>query len=187
MIVQVDKLTKSFGGRTLFSDASFQINARERYALVGPNGAGKTTMLKMIMGVETPDSGNIYFAKNTSVGYLEQEAIEISGRSVIEEVLSSATEIRALEKRIAELEHLLSDPAHVQDHEQLLEEYGRARNRFEAADGYEIEPRARAILTGLGFPVSDLSRDVSEFSGGWQMRIQLSKLLLRHPDVLLLD
>ena len=72
MIVQVDKLTKSFGGRTLFSDASFQINARERYALVGPNGAGKTTMLKMIMGVETPDSGNIYFAKNTSVGYLEQ-------------------------------------------------------------------------------------------------------------------
>ena len=187
MIVQVDKLTKSFGGRTLFSDASFQINARERYALVGPNGAGKTTMLKMIMGVETPDSGNIYFAKNTSVGYLEQEAIEISGRSVIDEVLSSATEIRALEKRIAELEHLLSDPAHVQDHEQLLEEYGRARNRFEAADGYEIEPRARAILTGLGFPVPDLSRDVSEFSGGWQMRIQLSKLLLRHPDVLLLD
>ena len=187
MIVQVDKLTKSFGGRTLFSDASFQINARERYALVGPNGAGKTTMLKIIMGVETPDSGNIYFAKNTSVGYLEQEAIEISGRSVIEEVLSSATEIRALEKRIAELEHLLSDPAHVQDHEQLLEEYGRARNRFEAADGYEIEPRARAILTGLGFPISDLSRDVSEFSGGWQMRIQLSKLLLRHPDVLLLD
>ncbi|MCI6981853.1 MAG: ABC-F family ATP-binding cassette domain-containing protein, partial [Akkermansia muciniphila] len=99
----------------------------------------------------------------------------------------SATEIRALEKRIAELEHLLSDPAHVQDHEQLLEEYGRARNRFEAADGYEIEPRARAILTGLGFPVSDLSRDVSEFSGGWQMRIALAKLLLQEPEVLLLD
>ncbi len=187
MIVQVDKLTKSFGGRTLFSDASFQINAHERYALVGPNGAGKTTMLKMIMGVESPDSGNVYFAKGTSVGYLEQEAIEISGRSVLEEVLSSATEIRALEKRITELEHLLSDPAHVQDHEQILEEYGRARNRFEAADGYEIEPRAKSILTGLGFPISDLSRDVAEFSGGWQMRIQLSKLLLRHPDVLLLD
>ena len=146
MIVQVDKLTKSFGGRTLFSDASFQINARERYALVGPNGAGKTTMLKMIMGVETPDSGNIYFAKNTSVGYLEQEAIEISGRSVIEEVLSSATEIRALEKRIAELEHLLSDPAHVQDHEQLLEEYGRARNRFEAADGSKLLLRHPDVL-----------------------------------------
>ena len=187
MIVQVDKLTKSFGGRTLFSDASFQINAHERYALVGPNGAGKTTMLKMIMGVEAPDSGNVYFAKNTSVGYLEQEAIEISGRSVLEEVLSSATEIRALEKRIGELEHLLSDPAHEQDHEQLLEEYGRARNRFEAADGYEIEPHAKSILTGLGFSIEDLSRDVAEFSGGWQMRIQLSKLLLRHPDVLLLD
>ena len=187
MIVQVDKLTKSFGGRTLFSDASFQINAHERYALVGPNGAGKTTMLKMIMGVESPDSGNVFFAKGTSVGYLEQEAIEISGRSVLEEVLSSATEIRALEKRITELEHMLADPAHAQDHEQILEEYGRSRDRFEAADGYQIEPRAKSILTGLGFPITDLSRDVSEFSGGWQMRIQLSKLLLRHPDVLLLD
>ena len=187
MIVQVDKLTKSFGGRTLFSDASFQINPHERYALVGPNGAGKTTMLKMIMGRETPDSGGIFFAKGTSIGYLEQEAIEISGRSVIEEVLSSATEIKALERRIAELEHLLSDPAQEAAHEQLLEEYGRARDRFESADGYQIEPRARSILAGLGFSVADFDRDVSEFSGGWQMRIQLSKLLLRHPDLLLLD
>ena len=187
MIVQVDKLTKSFGGRTLFSDASFQINPHERYALVGPNGAGKTTMLKMIMGRETPDSGGIFFAKGTSIGYLEQEAIEISGRSVIEEVLSSATEIKALERRIAELERLLSDPAQEAAHEQLLEEYGRARDRFESADGYKIEPRARSILAGLGFSVADFDRDVSEFSGGWQMRIQLSKLLLRHPDLLLLD
>ena len=187
MIVQVDKLTKSFGGRTLFSDASFQINPHERYALVGPNGAGKTTMLKMIMGRETPDSGGIFFAKGTSIGYLEQEAIEISGRSVIEEVLSSATEIKALERRIAELERLLSDPAQEAAHEQLLEEYGRARDRFESADGYQIEPRARSILAGLGFSVADFDRDVSEFSGGWQMRIQLSKLLLRHPDLLLLD
>ena len=187
MIVQVDKLTKSFGGRTLFSDASFQINPHERYALVGPNGAGKTTMLKMIMGRETPDSGGIFFAKGTSIGYLEQEAIEISGRSVIEEVLSSATEIKALERRIAELERLLSDPVQEAAHEQLLEEYGRARDRFESADGYQIEPRARSILAGLGFSVADFDRDVSEFSGGWQMRIQLSKLLLRHPDLLLLD
>ena len=187
MIVQVDKLTKSFGGRTLFSDASFQINPHERYALVGPNGAGKTTMLKMITGRETPDSGGIFFAKGTSIGYLEQEAIEISGRSVIEEVLSSATEIKALERRIAELERLLSDPAQEAAHEQLLEEYGRARDRFESADGYQIEPRARSILAGLGFSVADFDRDVSEFSGGWQMRIQLSKLLLRHPDLLLLD
>jgi ATP-binding cassette subfamily F protein 3 len=187
MIVQVDKLTKSFGARTLFSDASFQINPHERYALVGPNGAGKTTMLKLIMGKESPDAGNVYFAKGASIGYLEQEAIEISGRTVLEEVLSSATEIRALEKRIAELEHRLADPAEEANHEQILEEYGRARDRFEGADGYQIEPRAKSILTGLGFAVADLGRDVSEFSGGWQMRIQLSKLLLRHPDLLLLD
>ncbi len=187
MIVQVDKLTKSFGGRTLFSDASFQINARERFALVGPNGAGKTTLLKIIMGTETPDAGSVFFAKGTSIGYLEQEAIEISGRSVLDEVLSSATEIRSLEARITELETMLSDPEQTADHETLLEEYGRARDRFEAADGYQLEPRARSILTGLGFAIDDLDRDVSEFSGGWQMRIQLAKLLLRHPDLLLLD
>ena len=187
MIVQIDKLTKSFGGRTLFADASFQINPHERYALVGPNGAGKTTMLKIIMGREAPDAGRVYFAKGATIGYLEQEAIEIAGRSVLEEVLSSATEIKALERRIAELEHLLSDPSQEANHEALLEEYGRARNRFESADGYQIEPRARAILTGLGFAVADLDRNVEEFSGGWQMRIQLSKLLLRHPDLLLLD
>ncbi len=187
MIVQADKLSKSFGAKTLFTDASFQINPRERFALVGPNGAGKTTMLKIVMGQETPDSGNVFFARGTSVGYLEQEAIEIAGRSVVEEVLSSATEIKALERRIAELEHLLGDPAQASNHEALLEEYGRARDRFEAADGYQIESRARGILCGLGFSVPDLERDVAEFSGGWQMRIQLSKLLLRHPDLLLLD
>lgn len=187
MIVQIDKLTKSFGARTLFSDASFQINARERFALVGPNGAGKTTMLKLVMGQESPDSGSINFARGVTVGYLEQEAIEISGRSVLDEVMSSAEEIRRLEGRIALLEQKLSDPSHTDSHEELLEEYGRDRERFEAAGGYELETRARTILTGLGFPVADLGRDVSEFSGGWQMRIQLSKLLLRHPDLLILD
>ena len=187
MIVQVDRLAKSFGAQNLFSNASFQINPRERYALVGPNGAGKSTMLKIVMGLESPDEGHVFFAKGVSVGYLEQEAIEIKGRSVLEEVLSSATEIRALERRIAELEHLLSDPAQEANHEALLEEYGRDRERFEAAGGYEIETRAKTILTGLGFPMADLARDVAEFSGGWQMRIQLSKLLLRHPDLLLLD
>ena len=187
MIVQADRLAKSFGAQDLFSDASFQINARERYALVGPNGAGKSTMLKIIMGKESPDAGNVYFAKGVTVGYLEQEAIEIKGRPVLDEVLSSAKEIRALEKRVSELEHALSDPAQEANHERLLEEYGRVHERFEAAGGYEIETRAKTILTGLGFAMADLTRDVAEFSGGWQMRIQLSKLLLRHPDLMLLD
>ena len=187
MIVQVDKVTKSFGARTLFTDASFQINPRERFALVGPNGAGKSTMLKIVMGKEPCDAGHVYFAKGVNVGYLEQEAIEIKGRSVLEEVMSSAEEIRALEHRITELEGLISDPAQAANHDELLEEYGRHRDRYEAAGGYELESRARSILTGLGFTVADLDRDVAEFSGGWQMRIQLSKLLLRHPDLLLLD
>ncbi|MEE8717660.1 MAG: ABC-F family ATP-binding cassette domain-containing protein [Coriobacteriales bacterium] len=187
MIVQVDKVTKSFGARTLFTDASFQINAHERFALVGPNGAGKSTMLKIVMGIEPADSGSVFFAKGVNVGYLEQEAIEISGRSVLEEVMSSAAEIRALERRLVELERLLGDPDQTENHQELLDEYGRDRDRFEAAGGYELETRARTILTGLGFSPQDLGRDVVEFSGGWQMRIQLSKLLLRHPDLLLLD
>ena len=187
MIVQADKLTKSFGGRTLFANASFQINAHERFALVGPNGAGKSTMLKIIMGVEGADSGNVYFAKGVSTGWLKQEAIEAKGCSVLEEVLSSAVELRQLEGRIAQLEQALSDPARTGEHETLLEEYGRVRERFEASGGYEIETRAKTILTGLGFAMSDMGRDVAEFSGGWQMRIQLSKLLLKHPDLLLLD
>lgn len=187
MIVQVDNVTKSFGARTLFSDASFQINPRERFALVGPNGAGKSTMLKIVMGTEPADSGSVRFARGVEVGYLKQEAIEISGRSVLEEVMSSADELRRLERHIAELEHALSDPAQATSHDEILEEYGRDRERFEAAGGYELETRARTILTGLGFAISDLGRDTSEFSGGWQMRIQLSKLLLRHPDLLLLD
>ena len=187
MIVQVDKLAKSFGGRTLFSDASFQINAHERFALVGPNGAGKSTMLKIVMGVESADEGHVYFAKGVSVGYLKQEAIEAKGRSVLDEVLSSATELRQLERRIADLEQQLSDPSLEADHEQMLEEYGRIRERYEAAGGYELETRAKTILTGLGFAMADMGRDVGEFSGGWQMRIQLSKLLLKHPDLMLLD
>ena len=187
MIVQADRLTKSFGARTLFADASFQINAHERYALVGPNGAGKSTLLRIIMGEEPAEAGNVFFAKGVQVGYLEQEAIEISGRSVLEEVMASAAEVRALESRIQSVEHLLSTESEAHRHDELLEEYGRIRERFEAAGGYELETRAKTILTGLGFSLDDLGRDVSEFSGGWQMRIQLSKLLLRHPDLLLLD
>ena len=188
MILSVEKIEKSFGARTLFSGASFQVNPGDRFALVGPNGAGKTTLLKIIMGLDNPDAGNVTFAKDVNVGYLEQETKLASDRSVIDEVMASAHEIQALGQRAEELQHEIAtagETGSVPD--SLLKEYGQVQDRFERLGGYELESNARQILAGLGFPVDEFQKPCAEFSGGWQMRIALAKLFLRHPDLLLLD
>ena len=188
MVLQVDKVEKSFGARVLFSGASLQINAGERYALVGPNGAGKTTMLKIIMGIDAPDAGSVTYAKDVEVGYLEQEAELASDTSILDEVMASAKTIRSLGERAQELQMQISDLSEKGEPvDRLLDEYGRVQDRFEHLGGYELESNARKILSGLGFHVDDFSRPCCEFSGGWQMRISLAKLFLRHPDLLLLD
>ena len=187
MIALADKIEKSFGGRVLYTAATLQLNAGERWGLVGPNGAGKTTLLKILMGQESPDSGTVSFARDTSIGYLEQETRLAGEKSALAEVIDSATEIRHLERSIARMEHEITNPAPDTDLDRLLEKYGQAQDRFERLGGYELEARARQILGGLGFPVEDFDKPAKEFSGGWQMRIALSKLLLRHPDLLLLD
>lgn len=188
MILSVDKIEKSFGARTLFSGASFQVNPGNRFALVGPNGAGKTTLLKIIMGLDTPDAGTITFAKEMKVGYLEQETKLASDVPVIDEVMNAAHEIRELGERAEELQLAIAEAGEKGGvPEQLLNEYGRVQDRFEGLGGYELESNARQILAGLGFPVEDFNKPCREFSGGWQMRIALAKLFLRHPDLLLLD
>lgn len=188
MILQVDKIEKSFGSRVLFTGASLQINAGERYALVGPNGAGKTTLLKIIMGIDSPDTGSVTFAKDTNVGYLEQETKLASGTSILQEVMDAAVEIKTLGERSQELQLVIAEQGAQGDVDQsILEEYGHVQDRFERLGGYELEANARQILAGLGFKPSDFDQPCSEFSGGWQMRIALAKLFLRHPDVLLLD
>lgn len=188
MILSVDKIEKSFGARTLFSGASFQVNPGNRFALVGPNGAGKTTLLKIIMGLDTPDAGTITFAKEVNVGYLEQETKLASDVPVIDEVMNAAHEIRELGERAEELQLAIAEVGENGGvPEQLLNEYGRVQDRFEGLGGYELESNARQILAGLGFPVEDFNKPCREFSGGWQMRIALAKLFLRHPDLLLLD
>ena len=183
MIMQVEHLTKSFGGRTLFSDACFRLEAHDRLALVGPNGAGKTTMLKVITGHEDADSGNVVFAKGAVVGYLEQEAIEMEDRSIFDEVISSQQEILEAEQRLHELETSLNENSTPEK----LAACGRARERYEALGGYRLESQVRSVLFGLGFKEDDMSRHTGDFSGGWQMRIALAKLLIRKPDLLLLD
>lgn len=183
MIMQVEHLTKSFGGRTLFSDACFRLEAHDRLALVGPNGAGKTTMLKVITGHEDADSGNVVFAKGAVVGYLEQEAIEMEDRSIFDEVISSQQEILEAEQRLHELEASLNENSTPEK----LAACGRARERYEALGGYRLESQVHSVLFGLGFKEDDMSRHTGDFSGGWQMRIALAKLLIRKPDLLLLD
>lgn len=187
MILLADKIEKSFGARVLFSGATLQINAGERYALVGPNGAGKTTMLKTIMGLEAPDAGSVQYAKDVTVGYLEQETKLASDTSVIEEVMAAAVEIRQMGERAEELQVAIAEAGADDDLDALLAEYGRVQDRFEHLGGYELESHARQILAGLGFRVEDFDKPCADFSGGWQMRISLAKLFLRRPDLLLLD
>lgn len=186
MIVSIDSLTKTFGERVLFRDACLRVGVRDRVALVGPNGAGKTTLLDIIAGKQDADGGGVSFAKDAVVGYLEQEAIEMGGRTVLAEALTAAEHVTSMQHRIHLLEEELTEADHA-DHDKLLAEYGKLRDRFESLGGYTVESEARAVLGGLGFKESDLPRDADEFSGGWQMRLALAKLLLKRPDVLLLD
>ena len=187
MIALADKITKSFGGRVLYSSATLQLNAGERWALVGPNGAGKTTLLRIVMGLETSDEGTVSFAKDTTIGYLEQETKLEGAKTALQEVVDSAIEVKEVEHLVRDYEHKISHAVPGPKLDSLLERYGHAQDRFERLGGYELESRARAILGGLGFPIEDFDKPAADFSGGWQMRIALSKLLLRHPDLLLLD
>ena len=183
MIMQLEHIAKSFGGRQLFHDVTFRLEEYERLALVGPNGAGKTTMLNIISGQEDADEGRVLFAKGARVGYLEQEAIEMADQPIFEEVMSSQVEVLEAERRLYKLEHELGeDPT-----PQQLAAAGRARAAYEVLGGYTIEAKVRSVMFGLGFKEADLRRSTTEFSGGWQMRIALAKLLIRNPEVLLLD
>ena len=187
MIALADKISKSFGGRVLYSNATLQLNAGERWALVGPNGAGKTTLLKIIMGLESADEGTVTFAKDATLGYLEQETEFMGDRTALNEVIESAHEIKQWERKVNDLSIKIAETPEGATLNKYLEDYAHAMERFERLGGYELESRARQILAGLGFPVEDFDKPAKEFSGGWQMRISLSKLLLRRPDVLLLD
>lgn len=187
MIALADKISKSFGGRVLYSNATLQLNAGERWALVGPNGAGKTTLLKIIMGLESADEGTVTFAKDATLGCLEQETELMGDRTALNEVIESAHEIKQWERKINDLSLKITETPEGATLNKYLDDYAHAMERFERLGGYELESKARQILAGLGFPVEDFDKPAKEFSGGWQMRISLSKLLLRRPDVLLLD
>jgi ATP-binding cassette subfamily F protein 3 len=172
----------------MFRGANLHIGARDRIGLVGANGAGKTTLLRILTGEIQPDAGLIIRARHSSVGYLPQEGITLVDRSLREEAESVFAEHLALEDQIGEIQQALAQSVTgSEDHEDLLEVLGELQHRLELADVYRRGSVIEKVLAGLGFAPGDLGRRTGEFSGGWQMRIALAKLLLREPSLLLLD
>ncbi|MES2996962.1 MAG: ABC-F family ATP-binding cassette domain-containing protein [Verrucomicrobiota bacterium] len=187
-MISIQSLRVEFSARVLFDDLSFSVQPRERIAFAGHNGAGKSTLMKCIGGIIEPSSGRINKPKGIRVGYLPQEGIHVRGRSLWQETESAFGETLALGEKIerlsAELERL--DPRS-SPYAEMLEEIGELELKLDSADPARMKPRIESVLKGLGFRDKDFTRDCSEFSGGWQMRIAMAKLFLQEPEVLLLD
>ncbi len=188
-MLQLEKISLALGDRDLLDEISTLINPGERIGLVGPNGAGKSTLLKIIMGIQEKDAGSIVLSNEETLGYLPQDGVDPDFElTVIEEVETAFSEIFDLEEEVNELQQKLAetDPES-EEHEKLLERYGLLQTKLEASGLYTLRSDVEKILMGLGFKESDFSRNTTEFSGGWLMRIALAKLLLKKPTYLLLD
>ncbi len=187
-MLQIKGLGKAFRGKWLFRSLDLQINERDRIGLIGDNGTGKSSLMKMIAGLLPPDDGEIIGARNLTFGYLPQDGLFMHGRSLMEETLSVFDSLKVLESEIRQLEHRLAEMQHSgPEYERTLERYSQISQEFRLKEGYSIEAKAGSVLLGLGFTQEDLSRSCEDFSGGWQMRIALAKLLLQQPSLLLLD
>ncbi len=187
-MIQLADLTKTFGDRTLLDHVTWQIGDGDRVGLCGPNGAGKTTLLKMLAGLEEPDSGDIVTPATLTIGYLPQDGLNHTGRTVFEEARSAYQPLLDAQTEMEQIEHRLSDPAVPEsEHDAMLARYSDLQDRFRLGEGYSMDLRVATVLRGLGFNQEDFTRQSETFSGGWQMRIALAKLLLGRPNLLLLD
>ncbi|MGB4598388.1 MAG: ABC-F family ATP-binding cassette domain-containing protein [Trichlorobacter sp.] len=187
-MLQLINLSKDFSGRVLFANISWHLRKGERVALIGENGAGKSTLMKIIAGLEESSSGDIQLAKGARATYLPQDGIVTSGRPLFHEARSALTELLEMEQELHRLGQELEVMSHAAaEHDTVLERYGELQEQFRHSGGYTMEAEIGTVLKGLGFAQQDWHRDCGEFSGGWQMRIALARLLLQKPDVLLLD
>lgn len=188
-MISVDGLTVEFGGTTLFKDISFQINEKDRIALMGKNGAGKSTLLKILAGVRQPTRGKVSAPKDTVVAYLPQHLMTEDGRTVFEEACLPFSHLKELEGEIEAMNNELMTRTDYESEEYmaLIEKVAAMSEKFYAIDLTHFEEDVEKTLLGLGFERTDFNRPTSEFSGGWRMRIELAKLLLQNPDILLLD
>jgi len=188
-MIQLEEISIQFGGRYLFHEVSFVIKSKDRIGLVGKNGAGKSTLLKTLMGEINPDEGQITKSGGLTIGYLPQEMHIDYHRNVYEETATAFEEIQSLRQLVANYENQLNTATEYESPEytQLLERYSEASDRLQNLGGHNLEATIEKVLKGLGFMNGDFTRAVTEFSGGWQMRIELAKILLRQPDFILLD
>jgi ATP-binding cassette subfamily F protein 3 len=190
-MVNLTALSKRYGDQILFNNVNFQIRPGEKVGLVGPNGAGKTTIFRLITGEEYPDEGLVGKPDKLVIGYFSQDVGEMSGRSVLEEVLADAGRLSELERELARLQKRLEEaeinPMSDEEMMKVVERFGEVQAEFQTLGGYDFESRAKEILTGLGIGPEDYIRPVESFSGGWKMRIALAKILLLSPDLLLMD
>lgn len=187
-MISAVNISLSFGGRNLFEEISFRIGPHDRIGLVGSNGSGKTTLLRILIGENTPDKGQIAKAKYVTVGYLPQEGMHVEGRTLYKEVETAFGDVLEAQQRLDEVHQRMSEVSHETDEfGELLELYGELQHKLEDSDAFRMKAKIEKVLLGLGFFVDDMDRQTSEFSGGWQMRIALAKLLLIQPSLLLLD
>ena len=187
-MIQFTGAGKRYGPKILFENVDWLVTPNERTGIVGANGTGKSSLLKVLAGIEGLDSGGVTVQRGVTMGYLPQEGLSLSGRTVFAECMTVFSDLRALEEEQEQLTARMAelDPAGP-EYAQVAERFHSAESEFRARDGYAIEAQVGMVLSGLGFGQRDWKRHTEEFSGGWQMRIALAKLLLEKPNLLLLD
>jgi ATP-binding cassette, subfamily F, member 3 len=187
-MIQLSGAGKRFGHKLLFENTDWLITPRDRVGLVGANGTGKSTLMKVLAGLDTLDYGSLIVAKGTTAGYLPQDGLSLSGRTVFAECMAVFSELHAMERELETLTHQISELDHTSaEYADVADRYHSLEHEFRTRDGYSIEAEVGRVLMGLGFRKEDWERQTDEFSGGWQMRLALAKLLLQKPNLLLLD
>jgi ATP-binding cassette subfamily F protein 3 len=187
-MIQLSGAGKRFGHKLLFENVDWLITPRDRVGLVGGNGTGKSTLMKILAGLDTFDYGSISVAKGTTAGYLPQDGLSLSGRAVFAECMEVFSDLHAMERELETLTHRISELDHTSaEYSEVADRYHSLEHEFQTRGGYSIESEVGRVLMGLGFSKEDWERQTDEFSGGWQMRLALAKLLLQKPNLLLLD
>jgi len=187
-MIQLSGAGKRFGHKLLFENTDWLITPHDRVGLVGGNGTGKSTLMKVLAGLDSFDYGSLIVAKGTTAGYLPQDGLSLSGRTVFAECMAVFTELHAIERELETLTHRISELDHASaEYADVADRYHSLEHEFRTRDGYSIEADVGRVLQGLGFRKEDWQRQTDEFSGGWQMRLALAKLLLQKPNLLLLD
>ena len=187
-MITIQQVTHNFGKKTLYNGINCVIGARDRIALIGSNGSGKTTLLRMLMGEVEPDEGSFGKPDYVTVGYLPQDGIQVSGRSLYDEAQSAFGDALDLQEKIEKADaDLLEMDTEAEEYYELIDLIGEWEQQLEQFEPRKMKSRIERILTGMGFSMNDMERDTGEFSGGWQMRIALAKLLLQNPSLIILD